>query len=110
MVLMPWALSFCHPLTMRPMTRAAGKSSRSGTSAPPVPPAPLAPPVSAAPPVEIEIDQAAQPSAAQQSPSTTAGGRDPRNTPAMRQYARFKQQHPECVLFFRMGDFYEMFD
>jgi len=28
----------------------------------------------------------------------------------MRQYARFKQQHPECVLFFRMGDFYEMFD
>ncbi len=27
----------------------------------------------------------------------------------MRQYARFKAQHPECVLFFRMGDFYEMF-
>jgi DNA mismatch repair ATPase MutS len=36
--------------------------------------------------------------------------RDPRNTPAMRQYAKFKQLHPECVLFFRMGDFYEMFD
>jgi len=31
-------------------------------------------------------------------------------TPAMRQYARFKQQHPDCLLFFRMGDFYEMFD
>ena len=31
-------------------------------------------------------------------------------TPAMRQYARFKAQHPECVLFFRMGDFYEMFN
>ncbi len=30
-------------------------------------------------------------------------------TPAMRQYQRFKQQHPDCVLFFRMGDFYEMF-
>ena len=30
-------------------------------------------------------------------------------TPAMRQYHRFKQQHPGCVLFFRMGDFYEMF-
>ena len=37
-------------------------------------------------------------------------GRDPRDTPAMRQYAKFKQLHPECVLFFRMGDFYEMFD
>jgi DNA mismatch repair protein MutS len=28
----------------------------------------------------------------------------------MRQYARFKQAHPDCILFFRMGDFYEMFD
>ena len=28
----------------------------------------------------------------------------------MRQYARFKKAHPDCVLFFRMGDFYEMFD
>ena len=28
----------------------------------------------------------------------------------MRQYRRFKDAHPECVLFFRMGDFYEMFD
>ena len=35
--------------------------------------------------------------------------RDPGDTPAMRQYHRFKQQHPGCVLFFRMGDFYEMF-
>jgi DNA mismatch repair protein MutS len=35
---------------------------------------------------------------------------DPRDTPAMRQYARFKQRHPDCVLFFRMGDFYECFD
>jgi len=30
-------------------------------------------------------------------------------TPAMRQYHRFKKQHPGCVLFFRMGDFFEMF-
>ncbi len=30
-------------------------------------------------------------------------------TPAMRQYHHFKQRHPGCVLFFRMGDFYEMF-
>ncbi len=28
----------------------------------------------------------------------------------MRQYDAFKRQHPDCVLFFRMGDFYEMFD
>ena len=31
------------------------------------------------------------------------------DTPAMRQYRTFKAQHPGCVLFFRMGDFYEMF-
>ena len=27
----------------------------------------------------------------------------------MKQYVQFKQQHPDYVLFFRMGDFYEMF-
>jgi len=35
---------------------------------------------------------------------------DPRDTPAMQQHARFKRQHPDCVLLFRIGDFYEMFD
>ena len=30
-------------------------------------------------------------------------------TPAMRQYVRFKTAHPECLLLFRMGDFYELF-
>jgi DNA mismatch repair protein MutS len=35
---------------------------------------------------------------------------DPRDTPAMRQHARFKQRHPDCLLWFRIGDFYEMFD
>jgi DNA mismatch repair protein MutS len=30
-------------------------------------------------------------------------------SPAMRQYQQFKSQHPGYVLFFRMGDFYEMF-
>ncbi len=33
-----------------------------------------------------------------------------RDTPAMRQYMAFKAQHPGCVLLFRMGDFYELFD
>ncbi len=31
------------------------------------------------------------------------------DTPMMRQYRRFKEQFPDAVLFFRMGDFYEMF-
>jgi len=30
-------------------------------------------------------------------------------TPAMRQYQQFKQKHPDAILFFRMGDFYETF-
>jgi DNA mismatch repair protein MutS len=33
-----------------------------------------------------------------------------RDTPAMRQYDRFKREHPGCLLLFRMGDFYELFD
>ncbi|MHC4888824.1 MAG: DNA mismatch repair protein MutS [Planctomycetota bacterium] len=30
-------------------------------------------------------------------------------TPAMKQFHRFKQKYPDCILFFRMGDFYETF-
>ncbi|MBN2135591.1 MAG: DNA mismatch repair protein MutS [Acidobacteria bacterium] len=30
-------------------------------------------------------------------------------TPAMRQYREIKRDHPDAFLFFRMGDFYEMF-
>src|SRR5215212_12222414 len=30
-------------------------------------------------------------------------------TPAMRQYLDAKQQHRDAIIFFRMGDFYEMF-
>jgi DNA mismatch repair protein MutS len=30
-------------------------------------------------------------------------------TPAMRQYQQYKQQYPDAILFFRMGDFYELF-
>jgi len=40
-------------------------------------------------------------------PASAKPGRP--DTPAMRQFKRFKAQHPDCVLFFRMGDFYEMF-
>lgn len=35
--------------------------------------------------------------------------KDPKTTPMMRQYHAFKRQHPECLLLFRMGDFYETF-
>jgi hypothetical protein len=38
---------------------------------------------------------------------------DPENhsthTPMMQQYLRIKAQHPGVLLFYRMGDFYEMF-
>jgi len=30
-------------------------------------------------------------------------------TPAMRQYVKIKEEYNDCILFFRMGDFYEMF-
>ncbi len=30
-------------------------------------------------------------------------------TPMMKQYWRVKEQYPDCLLFFRLGDFYEMF-
>jgi DNA mismatch repair protein MutS len=34
---------------------------------------------------------------------------DATTTPLMRQYAAAKQQNPDALLFFRMGDFYELF-
>ena len=30
-------------------------------------------------------------------------------TPMMAQYVQFKEKHKDAVLFFRLGDFYEMF-
>ena len=33
-----------------------------------------------------------------------------RVTPMRRQYLEIKSQNPDCILMFRMGDFYEMFD
>ena len=34
----------------------------------------------------------------------------PEGTPMMQQYHKMKAQHPDCLLFFRLGDFYEMFN
>ena len=31
------------------------------------------------------------------------------STPLMRQYAAVKKEHPTALLFFRLGDFYELF-
>ncbi|PYV13750.1 MAG: hypothetical protein DMG21_20315, partial [Acidobacteria bacterium] len=31
------------------------------------------------------------------------------STPLMRQYNAIKQRHPNALLFFRLGDFYELF-
>jgi DNA mismatch repair protein MutS len=45
--------------------------------------------------------------------STPAAPRPPAPeslTPAMAQYARMKARHPDAILFFRMGDFYETFN
>ena len=30
-------------------------------------------------------------------------------TPMMRKYMETKEQYPDCILFYRLGDFYEMF-
>src|SRR5437016_8021509 len=42
-------------------------------------------------------------------PSSAAPSASGQLSPAMRQYQQFKAQYPNYVLFFRMGDFYEMF-
>ncbi|HDL08694.1 MAG TPA: hypothetical protein ENG35_08165, partial [Desulfobacteraceae bacterium] len=31
------------------------------------------------------------------------------STPMIRQYLTIKKEHPDMLLFYRMGDFYEMF-
>jgi DNA mismatch repair protein MutS len=50
------------------------------------------------------------PSAGNPSPVPPAPkDKDKRLTPVMRQYDDAKRAHPDAILFFRMGDFYEMF-
>ena len=38
-----------------------------------------------------------------------AVGATPDLTPAMKQYVKIKEDHPDCILLYRMGDFYELF-
>jgi DNA mismatch repair protein MutS len=40
---------------------------------------------------------------------TNGPNNTPDHTPMMQQYLRIKAQHPDVLLFYRMGDFYEMF-
>jgi DNA mismatch repair protein MutS len=40
---------------------------------------------------------------------SAASAPEPDHTPMMQQYLRIKAQHPDVLLFYRMGDFYEMF-
>ena len=39
-----------------------------------------------------------------------AGAKAAEMTPMMKQYQQIKAQNPDCLLFFRLGDFYEMFN
>src|SRR5918996_921655 len=49
------------------------------------------------------------PSASRAVIQAASSGHAPSVTPAMRQYLDAKQQYRDAILFFRMGDFYEMF-
>lgn len=35
--------------------------------------------------------------------------KDAMDTPMMRQYQSIKAEYPDCLLLFRLGDFYELF-
>ena len=43
------------------------------------------------------------------SDGTPPSGEAGRVTPMMEQYIEIKAANPDCLLFYRMGDFYEMF-
>src|ERR671917_2205885 len=51
---------------------------------------------------------ALQPSVASD-PSAPARAEEARMTPMMAQYIEIKAANPDCLLFYRMGDFYELF-
>ena len=42
-------------------------------------------------------------------PPPAAAGEEHRVTPMMEQYVEIKAANPDCLLFYRMGDFYELF-
>src|ERR1051326_5208195 len=44
-----------------------------------------------------------------ESPAPTPPAQQEYGTPLMRQYGEIKKHHPHALLFFRLGDFYELF-
>src|SRR3989338_11029858 len=42
-------------------------------------------------------------------PHTVPIAADTASTPMLKQYHSIKARHKDCILFFRLGDFYEMF-
>ena len=54
-------------------------------------------------------DEEADRAAAASPLEAAGGGEGPPATPVMAQYWTIKAAHPDCLLFFRMGDFYELF-
>ena len=53
-------------------------------------------------------EPSAEAGAGRPAPAPAAPGGEPA-TPMMAQYLEVKRAHPDCLLFYRMGDFYEMF-
>src|SRR5438132_455359 len=54
----------------------------------------------------MDAVRALNPSGFEQGPPTEGS---PRPTPVMEQYIEIKAANPDCLLFYRMGDFYELF-
>lgn len=90
--------------TGSPLLDAAASASQEHTT-----PLPAWPSAAVAPRAEaVPLPKQTEPlrKAPQRKP---AASRDPADTPMMRQFQELKAAHPECILFFRAGDFYEMF-
>src|SRR5438105_11223044 len=52
---------------------------------------------------------APQPVSSEDREATAPNDNTARPTPVMEQYLELKAAHPDCLLFYRMGDFYELF-
>src|SRR6202165_2065769 len=60
----------------------------------------------------MELKLPGEPNAAESGEDAAGGlrtGGEDRVTPMMAQYLEIKAGHPDCLLFYRMGDFYELF-
>ncbi len=58
----------------------------------------------------MRVDCEASPQRHRAYPITASNDHSAKTTPARAQYLALKQQHPDALLLFRMGDFYETFD